>query len=91
MKRLIKFQKKNKIPQPNSSSEDEVGLDETKLCDDSSDELSDDESHVQTSLSLDNIEADDRILVEFEKIRWKSFGSHRKGDKIYIHVEKILW
>jgi len=37
-KRLIKFQQKNKIPEPDSS-EDEVGFDETTLCDDSSDEL----------------------------------------------------
>ena len=65
-KRLIKFQKKHKIPEQDSWSEFEVGFDETTLCDDSSDELSDDESYVQTSLSLDNIEADDHILVEFE-------------------------
>jgi len=65
-KRLIKFQKKNKIPEPDSSSEDEIDLDETTLCDDSSDELSDVESYVQTSLSLDNIEADDHILVALE-------------------------
>jgi len=36
-KRLIKFQKKNKIPELDSSSEDEIGLDETSPCDDSSD------------------------------------------------------
>ena len=39
-KRLIKFQKKNKIPEPDSSSEDEICSDETTLCHDSSDELS---------------------------------------------------
>jgi len=36
-KGLIKFQKKNKIPELDSSSEDEIGFDETTPCDDSSD------------------------------------------------------
>jgi len=31
-KRLMKFQTKNMIPEPDSSSEVEVGLDETTLC-----------------------------------------------------------
>ena len=51
----LKFQKKNRFPEPDSSSEDEVGFDETTLCYDSSDELSDDESYVQTSLNLGNM------------------------------------
>jgi len=71
--RLKQFKKKNKIPEPDSSSEYEVGFDETKLCDDSSDELSDDESYVQTSLSLDNSEADDHIFVECESERTKQY------------------
>jgi len=69
IKRLVKFQKKNRIPGQDSSSEVESGFDETTPCDDSSDELSDDESYAQTSLSLANIEADDHILAEFESER----------------------
>ena len=71
---MLEYQKKTKTPEPESSSEEEVCLDETALCDDSSDEYSDDEysdneSHVQTSLSLDNTDIDDHILVKFESER----------------------
>ena len=68
-KRVLQYQNTTKTPEPESSSEDEVCLDETALCDDSSDEYSDDESHVQTSLSLDDIDIDDHILVKFESER----------------------
>ena len=56
---------KNKTPEP--SSEDEVCLDETALCDDSSDAQM--MSHVQTSLSSDDIDIDDHILVKFQSKR----------------------
>ena len=68
-KRVLQYQKTTKNPEPVSSSENEVCLDETALCDDSGDEYSDDESHVQTPLSLDDIDIDDHILVKFESER----------------------
>ena len=68
-KKRIDFQKKRKISEAESSSEEEHGLDENALCDDSSDKSSDNEGGVQTALSLDSMEVDDHILVAFESDR----------------------
>ena len=63
-KKALNMQPSNQKPESDSSSEEEADI--AKLCNDTSDDSSDDESHVIETPTMKDLSIDDHILVKFE-------------------------